>query len=894
MSQNLHPALPAHEESGSLAPIDVNNPPELQLQELAERRRLNEIPLIEYLNNTLDAIDKIDAEELLEIRKVMIKSHKYYDGKQYGHVDRNCVWHDARANADDIAFVDNQYKYHVDTALMEITRADISLEVKATDETDTELIEAAKVAQSRINSNRERVVTPRLRQTDGMNLLLKTVAIHYDCWDGNGGRKENSPDISKQDVEPSPAATVCAICKYPMEPPATDGIATIADQRCPHCGSSRTETLEAPRMSGLVTRYRKVPIGQTRTYSVDPLQVTVHLGARTIPESPYLKWKQLMMRSILEDRFKDRVIPSTGVQSIELQYQRNIERSVDGSGIGNDIWAGDTDVALRKGGEQFELLECEQTWLDPHLYSRYRPDEAQTLFNGLILKRGESLLTLFPNGMYVCRVGKVILDLWPESKNLKWSSSPFGLRPGGFYGSGTSALHNDQDVINMIRSLAVANANANAVPREFVNTTYLEGNRLSNDPNEVTEITALPEGATISNNVYFQATAQPLSSDAYGLSEDAKNAMQTKLGTFSASTAAPDLKQALNTARGMEIFRDMAVGRMGPAMMLLATELDVEQAYHFLEMENAHPHMSRYKLATARAVDRPQRSYGNLSYNLIGVKALLRADIRNDFLITPTKGSWMPVTRSQQISNLQEFVPFLQLPEEIQALAADAFAIPLQIGSWSAEQREAQRRLKVFAAISEFLEKELPAEGRDQQALICAHCEEPIDETLPAGTPCQNCGAAETEMVYVAAEVVLTQSNMPVDMVMDKHQAFIDFYNDWYVSDEGVESSDLLKRVIQRRTKQHYQARTEYEKWLQRLTLEVQAPSAMASLVTSGAASEQDQALAAKAQDANDLRELQKAALLEQTGALPATAPGSNGGGLSPRPQPPAQSGAPA
>jgi len=88
----------------------------------------------------------------------------------------------------------------------------------------------------------------------------------------------------------------------------------------------------------------------------------------------------------------------------------------------------------------------------------------------------------------------------------------------------------------MIRSLSVANANANAVPREFVNTQYLEGRSLSNDPNEVTQITNLPQGAAIDSHVYHQAQALGLNAEVYGISTDAKAAMQAKLGTFSTGT----------------------------------------------------------------------------------------------------------------------------------------------------------------------------------------------------------------------------------------------------------------------------------------------------------------------------------------------------------------------
>jgi len=120
-----------------------------------------------------------------------------------------------------------------------------------------------------------------------------------------------------------------------------------------------------------------------------------------------------------------------------------------------------------------------------------------------------------------------------------------------------------------------------------------------------------------------------------------------------------------------------------------------------MELEQANPNPSRYKLAKGRM---GETAKGDIGYTMAGVKALLKCDIRNDLIITPVEDSWMPVTRGQRIQNLKEYVPFTnpQIPKEIQALAADAFSISASIGGWSAEQREAQRRLQSFAAICDF------------------------------------------------------------------------------------------------------------------------------------------------------------------------------------------------
>lgn len=869
-------AIPKHPQVGTLAPVSPDKTLEQEADERADQQTWNQTSFFDFINDTLDAVDSIDREAILDIRKVMVKSHQYYDGKQYGHVDNRGVWHDDPTIPGDVTLVDNQYKYHVDTALMEMVRATPSLDVAAADSSNTELVEAAKVAQSKVEEHRKRILTPSFVQSEAMNKLLKTIGIRYTYWDGAAGRKELVP-ITETQIVPPISATVCAVCSYPMDTPETpddkpDDAALLP--ACPHCGSTRTKVLAGqPTKRQVVTGYRKLAIGEPRSQPIDPLQVTVYLGARNIAGTPYLKFKQMVMRSVLEQAFKGRVIPSTGTKSLELQYQQGIERSVDGAHKNFTVPEGNSGGShAKEGGRQFEPIENEQCWLDPHLYAQYRSKEPQNLVNGMVLEPGQDPLEIFPDGMYVNRVSRTILDMWPESKNKKWSAAVFGLRPGGFYGSGTSALHSDQDVINMIRSLSVANANANAVPREFVNTDYLEGNKLSNDPTEVIQVSTLPQGGTIAGNVYHQAQAQGLAGEVYGISSDAKNAMQAKLGTFSAmGTDQPDLKGALSTATGISILRDNAVGRMGPSLYL-GTEMDVEQAYQFLEHEQANPNTNRYKLAQGKMGETPK---GDLGYTMAGVKALLNCDIRNDLIITPVEDSWMPITRGQKIQNLKEFLPFTdpKISSEIQALAADAFSISLNIGGWTAEQREAQRRLQKFAAVSAFLEPQLNPGAENEQVLACEACGAEIDPAAhelaaQSGQPwaCPNCGSSETETVNPAVELVLTQSGCPMDMLMDNHDAFINFYTDWNVSDEAQESSTLLRRVVHRRTEQHYQGKMQYAKYVRGLELESQAPEAAASLITSGAQAEQGMNLASRAADAQDVRDLHKAAVIEEAG----------------------------
>jgi len=320
---------------------------------------------------------------------------------------------------------------------------------------------------------------------------------------------------------------------------------------------------------------------------------------------------------------------------------------------------------------------------------------------------------------------------------------------------------------------------------------------------------------------------------------------------------------------------------MGPDLWL-QTEMEVEQSYQLLEFEQANPNPSRYQGAGGKV----QTPRGDLGYTMAGVKALLACNVRTDLIITPTDNSWMPITRAQRMQNLKDWVPYLQAPPEVQALAADIYSIPLQIGGWGAEQSEARRRLQKFAAVAAFLEKQLTPDAMNQQVVVCESCGQARSPAMPPGSPCPNCGSTQTETVNPAVELVLSESAAPLDMLMDNHQAFIDYYKDWFTADESIEASPLLKMAVQRRTQQHYKANTEFAKYMRSLELEASAPDAAANLITSDAANEQKMKQASAAQDAQDLRNLHQAAITDAAtqvpGGLPPPQAPSNGNSAQP------------
>jgi hypothetical protein len=96
--------------------------------------------------------------------------------------------------------------------------------------------------------------------------------------------------------------------------------------------------------------------------------------------------------------------------------------------------------------------------------------------------------------------------MWNENKNDKWSSSPYGLRAGSMYGTGSSRHRFRSGIaLNDDGRLIWANAWNNGVPREFVNDQVIT--ELSADPQIPTRIQTMKSQPSVIGYGYFTAPA---------------------------------------------------------------------------------------------------------------------------------------------------------------------------------------------------------------------------------------------------------------------------------------------------------------------------------------------------------------------------------------------------
>lgn len=721
---------------GALAPINPEVPPDNLAQERQEER-INAPRLSAYLNRTLDAIAELDQNDNLKIHNEMVRCVAYYDGRSDGKV-RNGEWIDNPAIAGEIIPKDNEYKKQIDKLLMEMCRGRISYEADPVDESSARMREAAAFAQHRIEVNQERIETEPFVQRENQSLLLKTWALRYSFFDRNADSREKSTEVRVlKQLTAAAGLEVCRTCET-----------TASADICPNCGDSERKMVFVPESQNLKIEQNKIPAGRVVTIQPDATMVQLDLNARDIPSSSFVRWRLVLRRCDWEAMFPDTKIPS-GDES-----QEGRERSSSQNQASNSDWSGSSNDV---GGDQFEKIEGELVWLDPKVTQRYAFRETETLKGGVSLPAGTKYNDKFSSGSCVARIGKTILDIYPSDKNKCWTMCVYGLREHALHGSGTIALLGPQDTINDENAFIVGHHYQFASGREFLRSGAIDKLPTMNDvgiienaPNEVGDLAAWAYGRT---------QPEALSGDVYGFRESMRGSLQDAAGTSSLSMQGAADAKALGTATGVEASRDQAVGRLIPNRKLQAF-MGSEWATQVLELEREN-----YSAETFLELAGKANEKGEVQFTQRGVETFFQCDVRNDFIVKPAAGSMIPTTPAQERANATEFgglAAQLQDPKLI-SLLAPRYGIDYSVDEWGAAQRSASMRLEEYARVSKIIEG--------------------------GGYP------ASPEMVQIVLANVAEWAR--VNPLMDNHPAYVNFYQDWWQSDEGRNASSLLRLVVQ-------------------------------------------------------------------------------------------------
>lgn len=768
---------PEHEKVGALVPEKAGMPKKTEVKTQLETFKLNK-NFENFLKDLWRKCEKLNELEWLRIKQAMIKSRKYFDGKQYGRVNDSLEWQDFEKRPGEVNYVNNVYHAHIQTALMELSRGQTNLSFThvAPDSRRGQMV--AKIAENRYRTHRMKLMSALKQQNENLSLLLNGIAARYtfiEFKDPKSTMQGQAIDMLKKMLGmEEQSAVICAVCTKPKK-------ADDPETPCPVCGSTEYEEIKAPAIEEpMLPEGEGEKLVVHRYVNPDPIGLTFDIHASDFRDSAYLIWKQIVITDLLRSQYPSIKI-TEGIESNELKYQY-AQSSNTPNQQRLDFFMGERN--------QKEVSEFCQAWFDPHLYGNISFQEDIKLVSGMVITKGTRLKEVFPDGLYIAKNGENILDVWNESKNDKWAICPYVTRLGTLVGGGTSVAHDSQDIINDLTNLKMASILQDAFAKEFVNSQYIEPENIPNDPTERAVVTNLPEGARIVGNAIDRLPPSPLSSDAYAMDQEVQGIIQAQLGTFSSSASGmPDLKAAQQTYGGMQLMRDITVGRYYPMLAVRADALDKEQAYQFLINDQKYLSMQQWSKIKG-------------DYGADAVKAFLECDLRDELIVAVTPESFMPEMPSQKLSKTMAFAEFLAQSQmdpasELASYVAEQFGIPKSIAGIEPAKAMAHKMLDAF---------------KEQAIAIAGQLGDIQSFEL------------EDPMVEQMAQLVVDAAQMPISGLMDNVGAIIDSMKDWWSSDEGRVAPNVMKAAVVLRVRELQAAGVKEAQINQAYAMAAQAP----------------------------------------------------------------------
>ncbi len=755
-------ALPPDADIGAMTPVSPEN------DSLDFNKLLNDKPFTDFLNRIADfATARSNSEAMWERRRKSVQLRKYILGEYYGIFDRSSGWQSAKEEGDGIYF-DPATPTFIANLIKDLVKTKPRKKCVARNAEMVDKREAARVAEKLLELDDEQDFTPKRQQREWKwNLLAagETYRITYF------NTKKTGCGITKEVFEPTEikggdSAYFCPLCD-----------STVADEsgKCAECGNPQMDRYEVLGTSIQVrkgTKYEQ--IGDVDYDVPDSLEMTVIGDTDSIAEALIIVRDRMIPRCVLADALGRSDLPSTGTPD-SLHYKQMFE--------GRDRWNTGGDNSM----PEFEMLHYQEFWVAPAVYANYAmPNDTRTQAG--MLPNGAKAKELCPNGMYFSRVKKTITTVHPQAAGdcLSHTVNDIG---EGFHGQGEWDLIELQDQLTEATSMKMNSMLLDSTQPLVVRDGYIDKENFENKFGLVLPVDMPKEMPLDQLMTRVKASSPP--TEAYQLGEEKKGAMQQRVGAFSTTTDAPDMK-AMGTATGVAAMAEQTLGRRAPALQLYA-QMEVDQAYQKLELRQKYWCQKMYSgVATELGDD--------------AVKWFMKCNIRQDISISVIHDSWMPKTEMQKQAGLQTVLSLIapllaakgdtKIVDDIIRKTNEVFGGGLNLNNYETESIEAQLRLDKLREVGSFVESQFgpliyDASGHiNSEALQLAYSQ--TAELLRIAT-------TPTDQADIFA-------TLPLDVMFDDHSEFEEAYTDWLNTAEGRAASIFTRTLVRELALYHVQA----------------------------------------------------------------------------------------
>jgi hypothetical protein len=821
-SQAITP-LPPEADPVALAPV-----PEEGAAEDASGL-LSDTKFSEFLNRIADyATACSNSDQMWRRRRLSVQLRKYVLGEYYGVFDKTRGWYSEKEEGDGI-YYDPQTPTFIANLLKDLVKTKPRKTCTSRDPERVDKREAARVAERLLQLDDEQDFTPKLQQREWKWNLL-TAGETYRITYFNPQKVGKGITVEKYEPLEIPGGDSSTLCPLCGSTEATE------DGKCASCGNPQMDTFEALGTKIQVKKGNEYKqIGDTDYDVPDALEMTVIGDTDTIGEALIVLRDRMIPRCVLEDALGG-ALPSTGTPD-HLSYKQLF------------------DGTTNQSSKEFELLHYQELWVAPAVYSGQTIAVSEKTQGGAVLPKGKKAKELFPKGLYFSRVQKVIKTLYPQcaAECLSHAVNDIG---EGFHGQGEWDLNELQDQLTEAKSMKMNSMLLDSTQPLLTRKGWFDEDQVENKFGLVLPVD-VPNDRSL-GEAMMRVPAGKMPADAYQLGEELKGQMQQRVGAFSTTSDAPDIK-AQGTATGIGILTDQSISRRGPALQLYA-QMEVDQAYQKLEM--------RQKYWPKKMYDRIASDLGSDA-----VKWFMECDIRRDISIGVVPDSWLPRTETQKQAGFQAFLSIAgqivaakgdpKLLDEILRKANDVFGGGINFADFETEAVEAQLRLDKLREVAEYTEQQFgpmlydPATGAiNETALILAYAQ--TGELL--------------RLSFQKADPNDIFAQLPIDVMFDNHDEFIEAYTDWLKTAQGRQASQFQRTLVHTLSVYHEQAKAYRDMKMKQYAGVAQLPDLEAGLIANEATHGQSMEHSAeqKEQDlAYSAVEAAGAAQMEQAGLVP-------------------------
>ena len=748
----------------------------------------------EYLLGLTRIADEDDQPaELLRHRK-WLTCLRFAEGRQLGYINsRTGLWTDVVREDGDPIYISNVLAYFINALVTEDSRSQVVYDVDSIS-TMLERVGAARLAGEGLQYIRRHTWKATEQQRESKFTIITGNAFRRTRLTKNPRIKIPVPHVEERMISVGGGTYQCTnpdcfrLGDIEELQPVDQGFG------CPACGNTAPTIHDGLQMPMPVATFRDEPAVEVKTSVIDPFEIKCHLHARTIHESPYLRWSVMAYERQIKSQFAWAQLDGTQgtPRNIALLYQREMERSP--GNIASQI-----DLAQGHAGSFEGLCEFNCYWFEPWFYQDYTFDQDTVLGDGSTVPAGTRLVDLFPDGMALAKVGNTIVNVWEESKGDHWEHRRWDLMPDQLWGRGIEDMIQSSKQRNEIKSLLYECLLKHASPRVFYNPLKLRRSDIQGRPGWATPLKNASAQDNPANYIY---TEDPRGGgpELQAFLEQTNRDMQLEGGgAFSPQPGMPDADNP--TARGKIIMRDAAVAMLVPKLQLKA-EVEIATATQQLRLIHAYDLMEYY---AGRGAEYAQ-------YELEAFRAL-NPDC--DLIITARAGSEMPVSEDDRRNDLEMALTMGQLPggifnpavpPEIRKLAMERLNLPLETDHQSPDERKQQMEIRRLIVWAEEAEKA----GLDiEQAAMIALAG--LDGQSPIA---------------------------PVMFLVDDHEIHVQRIIKYFLTDAGMQASPLVQRLLMDHMQQHFQGEIMKQQQMGVMAVAAQAPAAMAGAEVQGQAAE--------------------------------------------------------